>query len=232
MRFFTFLLLNLSLLIGAQNNFETAEKLMKQGKFAQAKTLLEDVIKENPNHIKALEYLGHIEGYDKSWDKALRYFGKLKQLNPKEADYCYKYGGCLAFKAKESNKFKALGMVGEIKDNFEKAIQLDSKHIGARWGLLELYLQLPGIFGGSEKKAQRYANELLLISPVDGYLAKGRINVYFERYKEAEKNYTRAHAIGNSKVTCQKLADLYKNKLNQPQKAKLVLDKFSEKNKT
>jgi hypothetical protein len=36
------------------------------------------------------------------------------------------------------------------------------------------------LFGGSEKKAQRYADELIKLSPVDGYLSKAHIDEYFE----------------------------------------------------
>ncbi len=217
------------LMLFSQANFDKAEKFYRQEKYSLAKPLLEEVVRENPNHLKSLEFLGMIEGRNESWDKAMAYYGKLKQLKPKEADYYYKYGGCLAMKAKESNKFKALGMIDAIKFSFEKTIQLNPKHIEARWALIELYLQLPGIVGGSERKAQLYANELLKISPVDGYLAKGRIDEYFERYKEAEKNYSKAYAIGGSKTTCQKLADLYKNKMNQPEKAKTILESYSKR---
>lgn len=220
------------LMLFSQANFEKAEKLFSQEKYALAKPIFENIIKENPNHLKALEYLGDIEGYHKSWGNAMKYYGKLKQLKPKEANYYYKYGGCLGMKAKECNKFKALGMIGDIKFSFEKAIQLNPNHVEARWALIELYLELPGIVGGSEQKAQMYANELLKISPVDGYLAKGRIDEYFERYKEAEKKYAKAYAIGGSITTCQKLADLYKNKMNQPQKAKLLLETYQNKNKS
>jgi hypothetical protein len=45
---------------------------------------------------------------------------KLKQIKPSEANYSYKYGGALGMKALEVNKFKALGMIGEIKESFEK----------------------------------------------------------------------------------------------------------------
>lgn len=219
-------------LVFSQINFEKAEKLFSQGKYASAKPIFESILIENPNHLKTLEYLGDIEGYNKSWDKGMFYYGKLKNLNPSNADYYYKYGGCLGMKAKESNKFKALGMISDIKASFEKAIQLNPNHIEARWALIELYLQLPGIIGGSERKAGKYANELLKISPVDGYLAKGHIAEYFTRYKEAEKNYNKAIAISGSKTTYQKLADLYKNKMNQPEKAKILLENYQERNKS
>jgi hypothetical protein len=54
---------------------------------------------------------------------------KLKQLKPSEADYHFKYGGVLGMKAKDSNKFKALGMIDEVKSSFEKAISLNPKHM-------------------------------------------------------------------------------------------------------
>jgi len=216
----------------SQSNFEKGEKLFLQEKYSLAKPIFENILKENPNHLKTLEYLGDIEGANKSWDNAMMYYGKLKQLSPKQADYYYKYGGCLGMKAKECNKFKALGMISDIKSSFEKAIELNPKHVEARWALIELYLQLPGIVGGSERKANRYANELLKISPVDGYLAKGHISEYFERYAEAEKNYAKAISIGGSKTTYQKLANLYKNKMNQPEKAKQLLELYQEKIKS
>jgi tetratricopeptide (TPR) repeat protein len=216
----------------SQTNFEKAEKLFIQGKYTLAKPVFESVLAENQNHLKTLEYLGDIEGIFKTWDRAMFYYGKLKILNPRNANYYYKYGGCLGMKAKESNKFTALGMIGDIKGSFEKAIELNQNHIEARWALIELYLQLPGIVGGSERKAQKYANELLKISTVDGYLAKGHIAEYFSRYKDAESNYNKAIAVSGSKATYQKLADLYKNKMNLPEKAKIVLENYQERNKS
>ncbi|WP_284651711.1 tetratricopeptide repeat protein [Flavobacterium terrisoli] len=220
------------LMIFSQTDFEKAEKLFLQKNYVLAKPILMDFIKENPNHVKGLEYLGEIEGANKSWTKAMAYFLRLQKLKPTEANYYYKYGGCLGMKAKESGKLKALGMIDEIKVSFEKAIQLKPNHVEARWALIELYIQLPGIVGGSEKKAQEYSGQLLKISPVDGYLSKGRIAEYFERYKEAEKNYKLAIEVGGSKITYQKLANLYKYKMNQPEKAKLVLETYQEKNKS
>ncbi len=220
------------LLVFSQSDFEKGEKLFLQAKYVLAKPILENIIKENPSHLKALEYLGDIEGLNKSWDKAMNYYNKLRKLKPAEANYHYKYGGCLGMKAKESNKFKALGMIEEIKISFEKALKLNPNHIEARWALIKLYLELPGILGGSEERALQYAGELLKISPVDGYLAKGCIAEYFARYKEAERNYAKAIAVGGSKTTYQKLANLYKNKMNQPDKAKWLMQTYQEKNKS
>jgi len=210
----------------SQTDFDKAEKLYSSKNFEQSKVLFQNYLKDNPNNIKTIEYLGDIAGQNKSWDNAIYYYNKLKQLKPMEANYHYKYGGVMGMKAKESNKFKALGMISEIKSSFEKAISLNPKHIEARAALVEFYLQLPGIVGGSEKKALLYANEIAQISAVDGYLSKGHIAEYFGRFKEAEIQYKKAVEISKSKNAYRILANLYKNKMRQPEKAKSILEEI------
>jgi tetratricopeptide (TPR) repeat protein len=209
------LLLLFPLMIWSQSDYGKAEKLFEVGKYDQARPVFESFLKENPSHLKTLEYLGDIAGHQKSWDKAIVYYQKLKQLKPTEANYYYKYGGVLGMKAKDSNSFKALGMIGEVKQSFEKAIELNPKHIEARWALVMIYIQLPGFVGGSESKAIRYSEELLKLSPVDGYLSRGQIDEHFKRYTAAEQQYKKAIAAGSTKVGAQMLANLYKNKMNK-----------------
>ena len=215
--------------MSAQSNFEKAEKLFQEEKYEQARTIFESLYISNPTDLKTIEYLGDIAGQSKNWDKALVYYRKLKDFKPSHANYHYKYGGALGMKAKDSNKFKALGMIDEVKASFEKAITLNPKHIEARWALIELYIQLPGIVGGSESKAIKYSNELLQISTVDGYLSRGHIDEYFKRYEAAEKQYKKAVALTGSKASYYKLANLYKNKMREPEKAKSIMDSYNDK---
>ena len=77
----------------------------------------------------------------------------------------------------------------------------------------------------SETKPKTFA-ELLKISPIDGYLANGHIAEHYQRYKSAELNYKSAIAVGQSKTAYQKLADLYKNKMQQPQKATILMAEY------
>lgn len=215
--------------VWSQSDFDKAEKLFEQKKYAYAQPLFESYLKQKNNDAKTMEYLGDIAGHQKQWDVAIGYYKKLKFQFPKNANFHYKFGGALGMKAKESNKLKAFGMIDDIKTAFETAAKLDVKHIDARWALVMLYIELPGIVGGSEAKAQKYATELFVLSPVDGYLSKGYIDEYFKRYKSAEKNYLKAVEIGQSKICYQKLADLYKNKMNSPEKAKQILDLYQKK---
>jgi tetratricopeptide (TPR) repeat protein len=226
MKNFLLIVLLLSNLYWEATDFEKAEKLFQQEKYEQARVLFESYLKSNPNNYKTIEYLGDIAGHQKKWDEAIKQYKILKIQFPKTANYWYKYGGALGMKAKSVNKFKALGMIDEVENAFLTAAKLDTKHIESRWALVMLYIELPGIVGGSETKAIKYSNELMELSKVDGYLSKGYIDEYFNRYKKAEANYIKAHEIGNSKTTFQKLYNLYLNKIKDKTKATKLKEQF------
>jgi len=138
----------------SQTSFQKGKVFFEGRHYDQAEKVLLQVSKADPSYEQATEYLGEIQCLKKKWDAALPYFSKLKSMDRLSADYQYKYGGVLGMIAKESNCFHALSLVDDIKASFEKAIELNPKHIEARWALVELYLQLPGIVGGSEKKSE------------------------------------------------------------------------------
>lgn len=125
--------------------------------------------------------MGDIASYSKDWETAIDYYKNLVSMDEINANYHFKYGGATSMKALEISKIRALFYVSDIREAFETAAILDPMHIDTRWALVEFYIQLPGIIGGSESKANEYANELGGISPVDGCLANGCIAEYTER---------------------------------------------------
>lgn len=217
MKYF-FLLLFIPSFLMAQSSFEKAEQLFKQENFSSAKSLFENHLKSNPNHVKTREYLGDIAGYAKDWDEAIDFYEDLKDEFPNSANFHFKYGGALGMKALEISKLRAVLYINDIKDSFETAAKLDPKHIEVRWALVEFYIQLPSIIGGSEKKAIGFANELLEISAVDGYLANGYIAEYNDRPNDAEAFYIKAIETGGSPHTYEKLSQHYE-KNEQPKEA-------------
>lgn len=228
MKFLKIFIFLISFQMVAETDFDKAEKLFQQEKYDQAKILFEKYLKQTPNDYKTIEYLGDIAGHQKKWDEAIKQYKILKVQFPKTANYWYKYGGALGMKAKSVNKFKALGMIDDIETAFLTAAKLDLKHIESRWALVMLYIELPGIVGGSESKAKKYSDELMNLSKVDGYLSKGYIDEYFNRYSKAEANYIKAHEIGKSKTTYQKLYNLYVNKIKDKAKAQKLKEQFEK----
>ncbi|MAP55160.1 tetratricopeptide repeat protein [Altibacter sp.] len=204
--------------VHAQDTYAQAENYFKQEKFSKAQPVFERYLKEHPNHRKTQEYLGDIAGYKKDWDTAMEYYKVLVDADNKSANYHFKYGGAMGMKALEISRIRAVTYIGDIKYHFEEAAKLDPNHIEVRWALVEFYIQLPGIIGGSERKAIKYANELGRISPVDGFLANGYIAEYSDRPKDAERFYKKAIEVGGSEHTYEKLANYYE-KNNQPKEA-------------
>jgi len=175
--------------------------------------------------------LGDIAGHQKKWYKAIGYYKTLVEAKEDNANYHYKYGGVMGMKALDVNKLRALGMIGDIKRAFKTAAKLDPNHIDVRWALVEFYIQLPGIIGGSEKTALTYANELENLSKVDGYLAKGYIAEYSNRPKDAEILYKNAIEVGGSMTCYQKLTNLYEQTTKEPDKAITNIEDAQTKHK-
>ncbi|WP_458627565.1 tetratricopeptide repeat protein [Winogradskyella sp. PC D3.3] len=202
----------------SQTSKEKAEVFIANKEFVKAQDEMRLFLKSNPEDKLAIELLGDAFAYQEKWDQAIKQYKTLVEREPNNANYHYKYGGALGMKALNISKIKALGIIGDVKEAFLKAAELDPNHIDARWALVELYISLPGIIGGSTAKALVYAGELENLSKVDGYLAKGYVYEYDEEPELAEKYYRQAIAVGGS-VTCyEKLTSFYEGQA-QPEKA-------------
>lgn len=213
-----FCLLLFPVLALSQAKLHEIELLFQKKQFEDAEKLAIQFLETHPNNLKAIELLGDAYGYQKKWDNAIYEYKTLVEADYENANFHYKYGGALGMKALSVSKFQALGIIGDVKKAFLKAAELDESHIETRWALVELYMQLPGIIGGSKAKSLRYANELEILSRVDGYLAKGYIYEYDDEPKLAESFYKKAINIGGSLTCFNKLTNLYESE-GKPQKA-------------
>ncbi len=212
----------------SQNVVDKAKLLMDAKSYEQANLILADYLKGHPNDLVAIELLADTYSYQSKWEVAIEKYKYLVAQNPKNANYHYKHGGAIAMHAQSISKLKALGFIGEMKRAFLTAAKLDSKHIDTRWALVDMYVTLPGIVGGSYAKALKYAEELEKLSTVDGYLAKGYVYEYDNEPELAEKYYKQAIKIGGS-VTCyDKLSTFYENN-QQPSKAIQTIEKAHKK---
>lgn len=217
MKKFLFLLL-FPIFSFSQSTVVEINQLLQQKQFRKAEQLASFFVEENPSNFEAIELLGDAYGHQKNWDDAIEQYKKLVDAKENNANYHYKYGGALGMKALEVNKFKALGIIGDVKEAFLKAAELDPEHIDTRWALVELYMQLPGIIGGSKKKSLKYAEELEQLSKVDGFLAKGYVYEYDKEPELAESYYKKAIKVGGSLTCFEKLTSLYE-KENRPNDA-------------
>jgi len=172
----------------AQENILTkANEYIAAKEYKKAIELIESNTGNSSSELK--DKLAESYAYLGEWDKAIPIYEDLKERHPENAEYWFRYGGVLAMKAQTSSRLTALTLIGRIKSSFIRAAELDNKHIDTRWALVDVYLTLPGILGGSVSKAEQYADELKEISLIDGYISKGYVYEYDDEPSKAKDNY-------------------------------------------
>jgi Tfp pilus assembly protein PilF len=108
-------------------------------------------------------------------EKAVDILEKGVAAKPNDAVRHYWLGSAYGTVAQQSGMFKAASMVGKVRDEFAKAVQLDPNYIEARMGLMEFYLRAPGIMGGDEDKAREQANDIKKRDALAGHRALATI---------------------------------------------------------
>lgn len=209
------MILFISVVNFAQTSLQKGKIAFEQDDFQEAISMLTIASENHALDTTAKDYLGQSYAQLELWDKSAQVYQNLVEEYPEDAGYHFRYGAALGFVAKNSNKFKAFTLLDDVKYHLKKAIELNPKHIEARWALLQMYLQLPVIVGGSESKSREYASQLKSISPVDAALAYGYIERELENFDLAEMHYKKAVDLGQSITTYKEMAELYKCSQNE-----------------
>ena len=171
MSFYNILLVFL-LIFNFQTQQHYIDSLIDNKQYMIAEKTIINSIKENPNNEILIKKLGDCYGFIKDWDNAIIQYQKLIELDSDNSVYNYKLGGTLAAKANETNRFKSLSLINKSKKYLLKSVKLDNRNKPAMWVLIQIYTELPQLLGGSKSLALQYANELEIISLIDGLFAK------------------------------------------------------------
>lgn len=175
----------------AQSGLEVARQHIAEKNYTAAeKVLLKEVDQASTAELR--DQLGEVYAYQERWDEAIDIYKELTENHPKNARYFFRYGGVLAKKAQNQSPLTAWIYISRIKSSFKTALKLDPQNVGTLWALVDLYVSLPGIVGGSYEKAIDYALILESISPLDGLLALGYVYEYQNEPQKAKAYYLEA----------------------------------------
>jgi tetratricopeptide (TPR) repeat protein len=128
---------------------------------------------------EAAFYLGRTLIALRQFAKASETLEKAVALAPSDAEAHFWLGRAYGQEAMESNLLKQAGLAKKTKAEFEKAVELDPGHLGARGDLVQYYLLAPGFMGGSVDKAREQAAEIKKRDAVRGSLAL--VNVHLDQ---------------------------------------------------
>ena len=156
------------------------------------------------------------------WDRAMAACEKAVALAPNNSGYHLWLGRTYGEKADASSFFTAAGLAKKVRNEFERAVELDPNDVDARTDLAEFYLEAPGIVGGGQDKARAQAAKLATLDSAKAHWINGRIAEKKKDLATAEQEYRAAiQADSGSADTWLNLASFYRHtgRLDEMEKA-------------
>lgn len=169
-----------------------ARWLVEHGRWKQARTLLEERVRQNPNDAEATWLLSRVRLRYQDVDAALALAEKAVGLDSRNADYRWQLAQVVGDKAGDANLFKQIGLVRRFKREVEAALALSPNHIESLYGLMVYYMKAPGIVGGDKKKAYETADRISQIDKADGFIARVRLAQEEKQRERIEGLYLKA----------------------------------------
>jgi tetratricopeptide (TPR) repeat protein len=165
---------------------------LTSGKADDAISLLGSSLAANPEDAEAHNLLCRVYYQEERWDDAIHECEIAVRLKPTDGSYHLWLGRAYGEKADSIHSIKAYGLAKKVRDEFERAVQLDGENVDALSDLGEFYIAAPGIVGGGKKKAQNVAQELDHYAPAQAHQLKGRLAEKDKNYPLAESEFKQA----------------------------------------
>jgi tetratricopeptide (TPR) repeat protein len=187
--------------------------LVEAGHFKRAKLLIDARLQKNPKDAEALYASAIIKEKSNDLDGAIASAEQAVAADPNKAVYHAQLGEMYGNKAGKVSMFSAMKFAHKIRDEGEKALQLDPKLLDAHELLIQYYLQAPGIAGGDKNKAYQMLDKLFQIDPSRANSIRAELAAKDKKDDEAENYYKNAVAASPNYYEAQSnLANWYLSK--------------------
>ena len=163
-------------------------------RYADARRELEAAVRDQPNNVRAHQFLGRIALHETRFGDAVRHLEKAVEIEPSVAEHRLWLGRAYGQLAVRSSLTKKFGVAKQTRAALERAVELDPSALDARSALIQFYLLAPGLVGGSTSKARAHAAELEKRSAFRGALARAWIAEDRDKYDDAAREYRAAIA--------------------------------------
>jgi cytochrome c-type biogenesis protein CcmH/NrfG len=167
-------------------------ELLASGRVDDAIAVLQAQVKSSPRDAAPYHYLCRAYFSLQDWDHAIAAGEKATSLAADNSDYHLWLGRAYGEKADRANPFSAARLAGKLRNEFERAVQLNPNNLEARLDLAEFYLDAPGIVGGGQDKARAQLSAVATLSPEKAHYLNGRIAEKNKDQATAEKEYKAA----------------------------------------
>ncbi len=211
-------------------SIEEGVALQRAGKLQEAKSVFESVLSKDRRNAEVHYRLGlmYLTPALRDLDKAVEHMEEAVEINPNNADYQYGLGAAYGMEAQSAGVFRQALLAPRVKSAFEKAVQLDPRHIEARIGLAQYYQRAPGIMGGDKAKAWKEAEAIIALDEVRGRTFKASLFEGEKKLKEAEEEYTTLLKSKGSDWRAWRSAGLFYLRHQRTDDAVSVFKKYAE----
>src|ERR1700742_5114908 len=113
------------------NGWEPVHTDLTLGKADEAISLLGSSLTANPEDAEAHNLLCRVYYQEERWDDAIRECEIAVRLKPMDGSYHLWLGRAYGEKADSIHSIKAYGLAKKVRDEFERAVQLDGANVDA-----------------------------------------------------------------------------------------------------
>ncbi len=146
---------------------------------------------------------------------------------PTNSNYALELARAYGEKADHSGAITGMRMVGRVRTNFERAVQLDGQSVEALSDLGQFYVEAPGIVGGGLDKARGVAAKLQPLSPARAHRLLAMIAAKDGKDSVAVAEYQAELSVSHSAEAYVDLANFYKSR-KQPEPAAKMAEQALE----
>jgi len=148
---------------------DSIESLMQNGDIDKARDILNDNYDKNDEDPQTNYWLAILALRDTLYDDAIDFLDVAIEGDENNAEYYYTLGQAYGVKAQNVGAITAAFTAPKVKSNWLKTLELNPKHIEAKWGLFQYYINAPGVLGGDNEEARKLAESLVNDDPPRGY---------------------------------------------------------------
>lgn len=132
---------------------------------------------------------------DGKLDEAVEVLEQAVELAPNDAAAHHLLGAAYGRKAGAGSMFTKMRLASDVKEHFERAVELAPEDVEYRESLIQFYAQAPAVAGGGIDKAKAQALEIGKRDAVRGRMAEGLVARVAGKPDEALAHYRAAYAL-------------------------------------
>lgn len=171
---------------------DSPSDLLAAGRVDDAIITINGKLNNAPNDAASHNWLCRAYFAVSNWDRAISACERAVALQPSSSEYHLWLGRSYGEKADASSFLTAAGLAKKVRNEFERAVQLDPANVPARVDLAEFYLEAPGIVGGGQDKARAQAALVAKLNPAKAHWIQGRLAEKNKDLTSAEREYRAA----------------------------------------